>query len=212
MAEINDAFNNVTKEQSFFVPGKEKKEKFVPFAKGEYFGHITECEDKIVEFENSGNKYKASLYTYVFQASEENKSKSFNYIDLNGEKVMTSGEPYIGRTFRGKVWRFLEPSEGDDFVSNSEGNSGYLRFCESIGIECPVAKRVVDGNEIEVQLLPDLKTRDMEGKAGIAFVDQGRKWTDKEGKTRQYWDAKFIKKWEEGKNKTITKDSNEIPF
>ena len=134
MAEINDAFNNVTKEQSFFVPGKEKKEKFVPFAKGEYFGHITECEDKIVEFENSGNKYKARLYTYVFQASEENKSKSFNYIDLNGEKVMTSGEPYIGRTFRGKVWRFLEPSEGDDFVSNSEGNSGYLRFFESIGI------------------------------------------------------------------------------
>ena len=29
MAEINDAFNNVTKEQSFFVPGKEKKEKFL---------------------------------------------------------------------------------------------------------------------------------------------------------------------------------------
>ena len=37
MAKVNDVFDDVTGSQSFFIPGTEKKkEKFTPFAKGEY--------------------------------------------------------------------------------------------------------------------------------------------------------------------------------
>ena len=212
MADINDTFNDITGEQSFFVPGKENetKKKYKPFAKGEYFGHIVECESKIVEVK--GGKHKARLYTYVFEASEENKDVTFQYKSNEGGMEETKGDCYIGSKFRGKVWRFLEPSKEDTFESYSEGNAGYLRFCRSIGIECPVEKRVIDGNDVEVQLLPNLSTEDMLGKPGIAFVDLGRPWTNNKGERKQYWDSKFIKKWAEGKERTISGAKDEIPF
>ena len=48
MADVNEMFNETTKEESFFVPGKEKKKGLSqPIAKGEYFGHIIQCELKL---------------------------------------------------------------------------------------------------------------------------------------------------------------------
>ncbi len=210
MADINDAFDGVTGKQSFFIPGKKEKKDYKPFAKGEYFGHIVECESKEVDVK--GGKHKARLYTYTFQASKENKDKTFQYQNINGQMEDTKGDCYVGSKFRGKVWRFLEPTERDTFESYPEGNSGYLRFCQTIGVECPVEKRVVDGNEIEVQLLPNLETGDMLGKPGIAFVDLGRPWTNNKGERKQYWDSKFIKKWEDGEEIAIAESSNAIPF
>ena len=213
MADINDAFNDITGEQSFFVPGKKKEKKdYKPFAKGEYFGHIIECESKVVDVK--GGQHRARLYTYVFEASEENKDTTFKYENINVDMEETKGDCYVGSKFRGKVWRFLEPNAKlkDTFESNPEGNAGYVRFCDTIGLECPVEKREVDGNEIEVQLLPNLTSDDMLGKPGIAFVDKGRPWINKEGEKKQYWDAKWINKWPEGKEKTISGASDEIPF
>ena len=214
MADINETFDGITGEQSFFIPGKKKEKRdYKPFAKGEYFGHIVDCDSKIVDVK--GGQHKARLYTYVFEASKENKDVTFKYENINGEMEDTKGDCYVGSKFRGKVWRFLEPSEKDTFESNPEGNAGYLRFCESIGIECPVEKRVIDGNDVEVQLLPNLDAGDMLGKPGIAFVDLGRPWTNNKGERKQYWDSKFIKKWEEGKEIAIKGKNgagNEIPF
>tara|TARA_R110002110_G_scaffold312944_1_gene526280 strand:- start:744 stop:1379 length:636 start_codon:yes stop_codon:yes gene_type:complete len=211
MADINETFDDITGEQSFFIPGKKKEKRdFKPFAKGDYFGHIVECESKIVEVK--GGKNKARLYTYTFEASKENKDTTFMFQNINGEMEETKGDCYVGSKFRGKVWRFLEPTEKDTFESYPEGNAGYLRFCESIGVECPVERRVIDGNDIEVQLLPNLSEGDMLGKPGIAFVDRGRPWINDKGEKKQYWDAKWINKWAEGKERTISGASDEIPF
>ena len=211
MADINETFDDITGEQSFFIPGKKKERKdYKPFAKGEYFGHIVECESKIVPVKEGKNK--ARLYTYTFEASKENKDTTFMFKNINGEMEETKGDCYVGSKFRGKVWRFLEPTEKDTFESYPEGNAGYLRFCESIGVECPVERRVIDGNDIEVQLLPNLSEGDMLGKPGIAFVDLGRPWTNDKGEKKQYWDAKWINKWAEGKERTISGASDEIPF
>ena len=211
MADINETFDDITGEQSFFIPGKKKeKREFKPFAKGDYFGHIVECESKIVEVK--GGKNKARLYTYTFEASKENKDTTFMFKNINGEMEETKGDCYVGSKFRGKVWRFLEPTEKDTFESYPEGNAGYLRFCESIGVECPVERRVIDGNDIEVQLLPNLSEGDMLGKPGIAFVDLGRPWINNNGDKKQYWDAKWVNKWAEGKERTISGASDEIPF
>ena len=50
MADVNEMFNETTKEESFFVPSKDKKKKLAqPIAQGEYFGHIIKCESKIVD-------------------------------------------------------------------------------------------------------------------------------------------------------------------
>ena len=212
MAEVNDMFDSVTKEQSFFVPGKKKdKKEWTPFAKGVYLGHITECDSRIVDVKKG--EHKARLYTYVFQVAEENKELSFMFLNITGNMEETKGDAYIGGKFRGKLWRFLEPGEKDTFKSHSDGNSGYLRFCETIGLECPVGTRNINGEDVEVQLLPDLSPSDMLGKACKAMVDLGRPWTNKDGERKQYWDAKYVMKWDEGKDKVISEaDSDEIPF
>ena len=66
MAEVNDMFNEITKEQSFYTKGR--KTKFVPFAKGDYWGHITEVDSKVLDVK--GGQYKARLYTYTFVERE----------------------------------------------------------------------------------------------------------------------------------------------
>tara|TARA_Y100000310_G_C20330575_1_gene645056 strand:- start:75 stop:701 length:627 start_codon:yes stop_codon:yes gene_type:complete len=208
MANVNDMFNEVTKEQSFYRKGKKKE--FTPFAKGEYLGHITEVDSRVVDVK--GGKYKARLYTYTVEVANENKTKSFNYEGIDGKPVATKGDVYIGCKFRGKLWRFLEPGKDDTFESNQSGNTGYLKFCEVIGLECPKETRKIDGEDIEVQLLPNVTPDVMLGHPVTAVVDKGRPFTDKEGKQRQYWDCKFCKEWKGGKKKEITKDGSGLPF
>ena len=210
MAEVNDMFDDITKEQSFFNPNSDKcKKKYIPLVKGEYFGHIVEVTTKVLDVK--GGKYRARLYNYVVESSKENAETLT--VDAETQKPVKAGDSFVGKKFRGNLWRFLEPKEGDDFESNSEGNTAYLRFCENIGKECPKETKSIDGQDIEVQLLPTLSTEDFLGQPVIAFVDKGRPFTDKEGKTRQYFDCKFCKKWEGGTKKDISSGgSNEIPF
>ena len=210
MAEVNDVFDSVTKEQSFFVPGKKEKKEFKPYAKGEYFGHIVECDSRVVDVKKG--EHKARLYTFVFQAAQEIETISFEFKNIEGKMEETKGDCYVGAKFRGKLWRFLEPGKDDTFTSNSEGNTGYMRFCQTIGVKCPVEKREINGEEIEVQLLPNLSASDMLGKPAIAVVDLGRPFVNKDGETKQYWDAKFLKKWEEGKQKAVSGADDAIPF
>ena len=211
MADVNEMFNETTKEESFFVPSKDKKKKLAqPIAQGEYFGHIIKCESKIVDVKKG--EFKARLYNYTFEASKENESKTFQFKNIAGEMEDTSGTPYIGYKFRGNVWRFLEPGENDTFKSNSEGNAGYLRFCESIGVECPVETKTINGDDVEVKLLPNLSPDDTLGQPCIAFVDLGRPWVNKYGDRKQYWDSKYIKKWADGEKKVISGGEDEIPF
>ena len=208
MADVNEMFDEVTGEQSFFTP-KDKKEN-VPFTKGEYLGHITKAESKVLDVQG---KYKARLYSFTFEVDDANKSQTFTYEDITGNPKETDGSVYVGKIFFGRVWRFLEPKEGDDFESNSSGNNGYLRFCETIGIECPKETKNIDGQDIEVQLLPNLSSNDLLGQPVTAVVDLGKPWTNKEGERKQYYECKFCKTWKDGKKKTITGGkSDAIPF
>ena len=111
MAEVNEMFSKVTGEQSFFNP-KAKKE-FTPFARGEYFGHITEAESKMLDVQKG--KYKARLYSFVVEVAKENNNKEFEFENIKGDLEKTKGKVYVGKKFRGKLWRFLEPQEGDSY-------------------------------------------------------------------------------------------------
>ena len=209
MAEVNDMFNEITKEQSFYTKGR--KSSFVPFAKGDYWGHITEVDSKVLDVK--GGQYKARLYTYTFLASTDNKDLDFQYEDIDGKMLTTKGHVYIGKKFKGKLWRFLEPSKDDTFESNPTGNAGYLRFCETIGVECPTETKTIDGEDVEVQLLPELSADMMLGQPVCAFVDKGRPFKNKEGETKVYWDVKFCKKWIGGTKKEISaKSGSDLPF
>ena len=209
MANVNDMFNEVTKEQSFYVKG-DKKKTFTPFAQGEYYGHITDVDSKVLDVK--GGQYKARLFTFTVTVADENAKQEFSYQGIDGKMVKTDGKPYIGKTFKGKLWRFLEPSKDDTFESNTSGNKGYLRFCETIGVECPTETRTVDGNDIEVQILPSLSPENMLGQPVIAFVDKGREFTNKRGERTFFWDCKFCKKWEGGTKKEISQGGSGLPF
>ena len=74
MASVNDMFNEVTKEQSFYT--KAKKKEFTPYGKGEYYGHITDVDSKILDVKSG--QYKARLYTYTVEIASKNKDKEFH--------------------------------------------------------------------------------------------------------------------------------------
>jgi len=208
MADVNDMFNDITKEQSYYKAGAKKE--ITQFAKGEYLGHITKVDSKVVDVQN---KYKARVYTYTVEVADENKKMDFTVIDIDGKPKALKGDAYIGKKFLGKLWRFLEPTDKDTFESNSTGNTNYLRFCETIGVECPTETKTIGGEDIEVQMLPSLSAEDMLGQPVTAFVALGKPWKDRNGKTRQYFDCKFCKRWEGGKKKTIKAGAkDEIPF
>ena len=56
----------------------------------------------------------------------------------------------------------------------------------------------------------------MLGRAVTGFIAQGRPYKGKDGKTRRYFDCKFIKKWVGGKDKVISGGNSgvddDIPF
>ena len=216
MAEVNDVFDKITDEQSFFDPSKVKKvdlKEWEPIIEGDYLGHITDIDTRILDVKKDGN-FKARMYKYTVTVSPENKQMKYTRIGINGDSETYTGECYKNLKFKGTLWRFLEPKEGDIFESNSGGNKGYLKFCETLGIDCPTHKRVVDGQEIEVKALPNLTSQDMLGKPVTAFVAKGRPFKGKDGKTKTYYDCKFIKKWKDGKEIVIGKEGllNDIPF
>ena len=208
MADVNDMFKDITKEQSYYTKGEKKD--FIPLTEGDYLCHITDVKTEIKDVKG---KYRARLYSYTVEVAPEKKDMDYEYQDIDGSKKPTKGHVYVGKRFYGRVWRFLEPSEGDSFESNSQGNTHYLRFCETIGLDCPKETRSIDGQDVEVQILPSLSENDFLGQPVTAVVDLGKPWTDKEGKRRQYYDCKFCKKWEGGKKKPIGGgNSNDIPF
>ena len=207
MADVNDMFNDITKEQSYYKAGAKKE--VTQFAKGEYLCHIVAVKSKIVDVQN---KYKARVYSYTVEVANENKDMDFTIIDIDGKPKAVKGDGYVGKKFFGNLWRFLEPTDKDTFESNSTGNTNYLRFCETIGVKCPKETKTIGGEDIEVQILPSLSEDDFLGQPVTSVVDLGKPWTDKEGKRRQYWDCKFCKKWESGKKKKIGGGSDEIPF
>ena len=208
MADVNDMFNEVTKEQSFYAKGKKKS--FTPYGKGEYYCHIVDVDSKILDVR--GGQYKARLYTYTVEIAEDNSILDFEYEGIDGKPVKTKGSVYVGGKFKGKLWRFLEPGKDDDFESHSSGNTGYLKFCETIGVECPTETRTINGEDVEVQLLPNLTPDMMLGKPVIAFVDKGRPFINKKGVETFFWDCKFCKKWTSGKDKDIKSKDGDLPF
>ena len=58
MAEVNDVFDKITDEKSYFDPSKVKKvdtKEWEPIREGDYLGHITTVDTKILNVKKDGN-------------------------------------------------------------------------------------------------------------------------------------------------------------
>jgi hypothetical protein len=84
-------------------------------------------------------------------------------------------------------------------------------FCQSIGMEIKTEKRTVNGREVNVQLLPDIKETELNGTPVVAVVGRGKDWVNDKGETVPSWRCKFTKLWEGGK-KLATTGAHDLPF
>ena len=202
--------NTLSHEEALFIPSEdtdESRDKYVPMVEGEYFGHITGTRTITREFIKEDKQMKARIFNFKVTIAPENANNSYIVRD---EKV--TGKHYIDKTVVADgVFRFLEPTDDDKFVSNAEGNKRYLMFCQSLGLEIPTEERTINDKTVKVQLLPDVKEDDLNGTPVTAVIGRGQDWTDDNGKTHPSWKVKFTKLWKDGKKITTT-TADDLPF
>ena len=202
MAKAEDLFGD----EILFIPDDDNKKQQNsdwkrPLTKGEYLGHIKDVSTREVSFKG----YKATVYNYWVEVAKENEVMKYSFKDEE-----YSGSEYVGRSIKAVgVFKFLNPKEGDDFKANPSGNDKYLWFCKSIGVEVKKEKRVIDGEEITVEIMPSLTEEDIIGRPVTAVVSKGKPYNNKDGKEIKPWLSKFVKAWDGGK---IRNFNEEIPF
>ena len=181
MANVDEMFGD----DIIFTPSEEKKEeKYVPLNAGKYYGHIENVTTRDVQFKDkSGRNLKATVYNYKVCLDEENKNVLITYRDKEGGAVESDGSAYAGRSYKAKgIFKFHTPKEGDDFEANPGDNKKYFLFCQSLGVEIQKKKAEIDGKVVEVDVMPSLSTKDIEGKPVVAVIDRGRPFTAKDGR------------------------------
>ena len=107
------------------------------------------------------------------------------------------------------VFYFLTPQIGDDYEAKPEGQVGYKRFCDAMGVHMPKATIEVNGEKQEVYKLKELHKDDLLGLPVMSFLGESRPWKGKDGKTRTNLEVRAYKKWEGGIRKEVLED---IPF
>jgi len=210
MANVDEMFGD----DIIFTPSEEKKEeKYVPLNAGKYYGHIENVTTRDVQFKDkSGRNLKATVYNYKVCLDEENKNVVITYRDKEGRAVETDGSCYAGRSYKAKgIFKFHTPKEGDDFEANPGDNKKYFLFCQSLGVDIQKKKAEIDGKVVEVDVMPSLSTKDIEGKPVVAVIDRGRPFTARDGREVKPWEVKYVMQWVEGKTKEPT-DLGDIPF
>ena len=214
MSNVEDVFSD----DDFFAedttkiakaPVKTPKPKWIPFADGEYFGHISKVTTR--EVDTHKKAHRAVVYNFEVRIADENSVNNYTY-PWGNTTYDTGGEEYVGKTIRARgVFRYLVPKDGDTFTANPEGNKSFTYLCDALKIELPKKTKKVDGEEVVIKSLPTLGEADLLGKPVIAVVGEGNKYTNKNGKEVTPKEVKFVKSWKDGEIKEITSDAD-IPF
>ena len=204
----DDIFGEETKSATKAVTPKPK---WIPFADGEYFGHIVEVETR--EVNTHGGKHKATVYNCTVQIADENCTNNYTY-PWGNTSYETGGAEYVGKKIKVRgVFRYLEPKDGDTFEANQAGNQTFKYFCDAIGMPMISTNKEVGGEKVVVKSLPNITENDIIGKPIIGVVGSGKPYTNKNGKEVTPKEVKFVKYWKDGSLKDTTKvTSNDIPF
>ena len=199
-------------EEALFVPSESTEEEYIPKVAGDYHGHITDARTLTREFKKDGRTFKARIFNFKVHVAPENAHNTYTVSKKDGTRKEVTGEHYVDWTVVADgVFRFLEPTDGDAFESNAEGNKRYMRFCESLGLTMHTEDRTINGKTVSVHLLPDIKENELNGTPVIAVVGRGQDWVNDTGETRPSWRVKFTKRWADGKRLAAT-TTNDLPF
>ena len=168
-----------------------------------YKSHIVEVNDKIV---NVKGKYKARVYNLTIEIAKEVGEDVFE--DADGKTY--NGSNFVGKKIKSKgYFLFLHPQEGDNFEANPGANDVYLKFAETIGVECPEKEVEIDGEKHLLREIPEMTEHDIVGKPVLSYVDYNS-FKNKEGETVKFLQVKGFEKWSDGKEREL--DLEEIPF
>ena len=189
----------------YFDPSQEQST--TKLAQGVYPANIIKCVTIVKPIKG---KYKARIFNYRVKVHQSVATRHYQVEDIDGAMKDVDASGYIGREIRSSgVFFFLTPEAGDDFEANPGGNDKYLRFCESIGIDCPEIEVEIDGEKRMVKTLPELEPSDIIGKPLMSYIDLSP-WKDKEGNQRSSMNVKNFDKWSDGSTRDIGLE--DLPF
>ena len=117
MADVNDMFDDITKEQSIVNPNAKKKQ-WTPLATGEYYGHIVDVQTKILDVK--GGKYKARLYSYTVEASEEKMIKQMEGFGMDVIPVPFRDAYAFGGSLHCATTDVYRKGECEDYFPNQK--------------------------------------------------------------------------------------------
>ena len=153
---------------------------------------------------NVKGKYKAKVYNIIYRIAEDCSRMTFK--SDNGE---VGGSAFVGKElYSTGIFMFLNPKPGDTFESNNGTNERYLRFCETMQVNCPEIEVDINGEKRMVKQFPELTDSDIAGKPIMGFVDIEE--YVKDGETRRSYKVKDFTSWTDGKVKDFAMD--DLPF
>tara|TARA_Y100001973_G_C5139960_1_gene302419 strand:- start:342 stop:944 length:603 start_codon:yes stop_codon:yes gene_type:complete len=195
--EINVGENN---NMHYYDPKENSTVSLIP--KQLYPMHVKEVTTRVVDVRG---KYKAKVYNVIYEVAEECGKRTFL-----SDKGEINGQPFVGKKVYGSgIFMFLNPKPGDTFEANNGANERYLRFCETLKVDCPEVEVVVDGEKRMVKQFPELQPSEMIGKSIMGYVDI-EEYTNRDGEKKMSYKVKDFSEWAEGKDKDFEIDA--LPF
>ena len=199
MASVNEINIGDTTHMHYYDPKENTRVSLIP--KQLYPMHIKKVDTREVDVKG---KYKAKVYNIIYEIAEECSKHKYNT-----ERGEINGSSFVGKEiYATGIFMFLNPKAGDTFEANNGANERYLRFCETIRVECPEVEVDIDGEKRMVKQFPELREGEMRGKPILGFIDAVE--YIKDGKTRTSYKVKDFAAWTDGKVKDFELD--DLPF
>ena len=183
----------------YYDPKENTRVSLIP--KQLYPMHIKKVQTREVDVKS---KYKAKVYNIVYEIAEECSKHKYNT-----ESGEINGSSFVGKeVYANGIFMFLNPKPTDTFESNNGANERYLRFCETIRVDCPEIEVEIDGEKRMVKQFPELTEHEMKGKPILGFIDIVE--YIKDGETRIAHKVMDFAAWTDGKVKDFELD--DLPF
>ena len=199
MTSVNEINMGDKTQMNYYDPKENTRVSFV--AKQLYPMHAKKVTTREV---NVKGRYKAKVYNIVYEIAKECSKHTYN--TENGE---INGSVFIGKEiYATGIFMFLNPKAGDSFESNNGANERYLRFCETMSVECPEVEVEIDGDKRMVKQFPELTESEIKGKPIMGLIDIEE--YVKDGETRISYKVKDFTDWTDGKVRDFVMD--DLPF
>ena len=197
MASVNEINIGDKTHMHYYDPKENTRVSLIP--KQLYPMHAKTVQTREVPVKD---KYKAKVYNIIYEIAEECSKHKYN--TENGE---INGSVFIGKEiYATGIFMFLNPKPGDTFEANNGANERYLRFCETIKVNCPEIEVDIGGEKRMVKQFPELTEGEIKGKPILGFIDTVE--YVKDGETRISFKVKDFTSWTDG----TVKGFDDLPF